>query len=594
VITTLLVAGFAVPTVAAAPAAVPKVVIVVGPAGAATPRYREEARSAAKLARRYTPDVTEIYSPNATWPAVKHALQGASLVIYMGHGNGWPSPYRDALYPPSQNGLGLNPAPDGDDATHQYFGESRIRASIKLAKDAVVLLNHLCYASGNSEPGVPEGTLEVARQRVDNFAAGFIAAGASAVVAEAYASPNHMVRSILGGSRSIESAWRNAPSANDNVMGFESERSRGYVAEMDPAHADSGFERSIVLREGLASSDVLRGARGSRAAAPPDGRPPIPSLVESGIKLTSPRFGGAVRATETVRFRLSYKIKDRDDLPDRLLASVRWDPLDGTSTAAPAATATPPAAATPVPEPTPAASAATPAQPQPAPAQPEPQATPAEPAPPSLDLVVPERLGDVVAPVKVRFTKKAIGFDVAVPSAPGRYRLTVTLHDAEGVAYDAATQAMVPVLIVRVSGDLDAEIVAPATTEFVASTRGTVDLWVANLGRKAWGHEGIRARDRVTPATFARVVARWVALDEGERAADAAGRATANAAALPVALAPGDVVPAALGVVAPSVPGAYLLVLDIVTPEDGSLVASGLEPTIVRVTVVAPPPEELD
>jgi hypothetical protein len=242
-----------------------------------------------------------------------------------------------------------------------------------------------------------------------------------------------------------------------------------------------------------------------------------------------------------------------------------------------------------VPDPTPAASAATPA-----PAEPEPGATPAEPAPPSLDLVVPERLGDVVAPVKVRFTKKAIGFDVAVPSAPGRYRLTVTLHDAEGVAYDAATQAMVPVLIVRVSGDLDAEIVAPATTEFVASTRGTVDLWVANLGRKAWGHEGIRARDRVTPATFARVVARWIALDESERAANAADSATASAAALPVALAPGDVVPAALGVIAPSVPGAYLLVLDIVTPDDGSLVASGLEPTIVRVAVVEPAPEELD
>jgi hypothetical protein len=121
-----------------------------------------------------------------------------------------------------------------------------------------------------------------------------------------------------------------------------------------------------------------------------------------------------------------------------------------------------------------------------------------------------------------------------------------------------------------------------------------VDLWVANLGRKAWGHEGIRARDRVTPATFARVVARWIALDESERAANAADSATASAAALPVALAPGDVVPAALGVIAPSVPGAYLLVLDIVTPDDGSLVASGLEPTIVRVAVVEPAPEELD
>ena len=35
----------------------------------------------------------KVYSPNATWSAVKAALQGASIVVYMGHGNGFPSPY---------------------------------------------------------------------------------------------------------------------------------------------------------------------------------------------------------------------------------------------------------------------------------------------------------------------------------------------------------------------------------------------------------------------------------------------------------------------------------------------------------------------
>jgi hypothetical protein len=110
---------------------VPKVVLVVGPAGGATDRYRAEARSAASLARRYTSDVTEIYSPDATWPVVKEALQGASVVVYMGHGNGWPSRYRDALYPPSQNGFGLNPTAGGGDGTHQYFGEGPIGESVR-------------------------------------------------------------------------------------------------------------------------------------------------------------------------------------------------------------------------------------------------------------------------------------------------------------------------------------------------------------------------------------------------------------------------------------------------------------------------------
>ncbi len=267
VLASLLLAGFIVPATGSAKVAaasvVPKVVVIVGPSGVATNRYRSEAVKAAALARTYTPDVTEIYSPNATWPAVRAALQGASLVIYMGHGNGWPSRYRDSLYPPSQNGFGLNPRAGTGDYTHQYFGEGPIAKSVKLAKDAVVLLNHLCYASGNTEPGLPEGTIVQARQRVDNFAAGFIKAGASAVIAEAYSSPNYMVRSILGGQRSIDSAWRNAPTRNRHAFAFESHRSPGFIAQMDPERSGSGFSRSIVLKSGLASADVRRGASGS-------------------------------------------------------------------------------------------------------------------------------------------------------------------------------------------------------------------------------------------------------------------------------------------------------------------------------------------
>src|SRR4029079_6270037 len=247
---------------------VPKVVLIVGPSGAATDRYRSEARAAASVARRYTLDVTEIYSPNATWPAVKDALQGASVVVYMGHGNGWPSPYRNTLYPPSQNGFGLNPSAGSGDDQHQYFGEGPIAASIDLAPNAVVLLNHLCYASGNTEPGLPEGTLDQAKQRVDNFAAGFIKAGGAAVGAEAYASPNSPLKAVLSGSRPIEAAWRGAPSANGHAFAFESQRSGNYLAEMDPERGTSGFSRSIVLRSGLAPSDVRRGARGSANAVP--------------------------------------------------------------------------------------------------------------------------------------------------------------------------------------------------------------------------------------------------------------------------------------------------------------------------------------
>ena len=251
----------------------PKVVFIVGPAGAATNGYRSQARAAAAIARKYTPDVIELYSPNATWPAVREALQGASLVVYMGHGNGWPSKYRDALYPPTQNGFGLNPKAGTGDYTHQYFGEASVGGQVKLAKNAIVLLNHLCYASGNTEPGLPEGNLDQAKQRVDNYAAGFIQAGASAVIAEAWSSPSYFVKTILSSNRSIQSAWSNAPSANRHRLAFKSERSDGYVAQMDTETATSGFTRSVVMKTGLALAGRPRrrggfGARRRLHAAP--------------------------------------------------------------------------------------------------------------------------------------------------------------------------------------------------------------------------------------------------------------------------------------------------------------------------------------
>ena len=138
---------------------------------------------------KLTPNVVKVYSPDATWPNVKAALQGASVVVYLGHGNGWPSIYRDALYPPTQNGFGLNPHAGAADS-HQYFGEEQIGDEIKLAQDAVVIFSHLCYASGNTEPGLAEGTLAQAQQRVDNYAAGFFRAGAGAVIADAYLAPD--------------------------------------------------------------------------------------------------------------------------------------------------------------------------------------------------------------------------------------------------------------------------------------------------------------------------------------------------------------------------------------------------------------------
>ena len=170
--------GMAVPTVAAESDA--KVVIIVG---ADTPQYLDDADELYAEAIRHTANVIKVYSPNATWSAVYAATTGANVVIYLGHGNGWPSPYTYDPNYTTKDGFGLNASAAGTHGNLKYYGEPSIR-SLKLAPGAIVFFHHLCYASGNSEPGQAQPSQSTARQRVDNYGSAFLAAGASAVIAE--------------------------------------------------------------------------------------------------------------------------------------------------------------------------------------------------------------------------------------------------------------------------------------------------------------------------------------------------------------------------------------------------------------------------
>ena len=171
----------------AADAAGPKVVIVVGPVGSLTASYISRAKEIAAQARGYGATVSEVYSPNATWARVKQVAQGANLFVYLGHGNGSPSPY-GPFNAKKMDGLGLNPYAGSGNTTTAYYGEYYVGRDIHLAANAVVILNHLCYASGNSEPGKGRPSRAVARTRVDNYGAGFLKAGARTVFAYGHSS----------------------------------------------------------------------------------------------------------------------------------------------------------------------------------------------------------------------------------------------------------------------------------------------------------------------------------------------------------------------------------------------------------------------
>ena len=166
-------------------AAAKKVVIVVGPVGSQTSDYRSDAKRYASYARSYGASVTEIYSPYATWTKVKNAAQGANILIYLGHGNGYPSPY-GSFQRYTKDGFGLNATSGNGNSNVKYWGEYYIDRDIQMAPNAVVILARLCYASGNSEWGSANPTKSTAIKRVDNYGAGFLRAGAKAVFAEGH------------------------------------------------------------------------------------------------------------------------------------------------------------------------------------------------------------------------------------------------------------------------------------------------------------------------------------------------------------------------------------------------------------------------
>jgi hypothetical protein len=546
----------------------PKVAIVVGPTGSATDYYRKLGNEAASAALKITPNVVRIYSPDATWSAVKQALNGASIVVYLGHGNGWPSRYRNELTPSTQNGMGLNPHAGAGDV-HQYFGEGRIAKEIKLAKDAVVVLSHLCYASGNSEPGLPEGTLETGQQRVDNYAAGFIKAGAAAVIAEGHMGPAYYVRSILAGKSTIDRIWRDSPTYHGHLLRFDSLRSPGYTAQMDPDRVSSGFYRSIVLRDGLAAANTLAGATRS-----PLGRdlPPLePTLAGLGMEFDAPDLASPPSAGSTTNFTFKVGAGDPSVLPAGIMVAVRWDSLSDPAATVPAAPATPAPAA---------------------PASPPASATPPL-TPDPVDLVSAEVPGEVVAPVAATRTANGISVPVTVPAKPGLYRLVGTIHGTDGVAYDASTQALMPALIVRVTGSLGARYDAPVAALATAGEPFKLHVTVTNFGADAWGVRAIRSDINgavKTPARRGTLIARWVSLS----GAPDASQAKEGTSVLPAGLAAGASMAVDFVLTTPKTAGDYLVLLDVITPDDGSLAGAGVPPGIIRVTVsesAATPPQ---
>ncbi len=179
-------------------------------------------------------DVYRVFFPHATWDEVLATVQGASLVAYFGHGYGWPS-NTVKLTENRQDGMGLNSFDGSSPAEVNYYGATLIRQDIRLAPHALVFLFGGCYTAGNGELGAPIPTLDVARQRVDNFASGWLAAGAAAVFALQWGTRFNYPDALANTDSTVDQLFASPREyVGWNELDFDSQRTAGAVSHLDP------------------------------------------------------------------------------------------------------------------------------------------------------------------------------------------------------------------------------------------------------------------------------------------------------------------------------------------------------------------------
>jgi hypothetical protein len=191
--TMLALAGAVLPLAAPAAADAPqaKVAIIVGPVGPKlTPSFLRFAEAAAAAAVRAGAKVERAYSPNATPERVEEITKGANIVIYFGHGTGYPNPYSKTKHPALVDGWGLQGpnahgthAAEVGDGTLKYYGEDWLKAHIHPAPGFVMIYSNTCYAAGSSEARLPKATEAEALAHVSNYSAPVFAMGGSAYFA---------------------------------------------------------------------------------------------------------------------------------------------------------------------------------------------------------------------------------------------------------------------------------------------------------------------------------------------------------------------------------------------------------------------------
>ena len=114
---------------------------------------------------------------------------------------------------------------------------------------------------------------------------------------------------------------------------------------------------------------------------------------------------------------------------------------------------------------------------------------------PEVDLVVPDPSARSSSLSARRTDQARPRARRRLPPEPGLYRLAFTLHTPEGVAYDAATQALLAPVLVRVGGALAVAYGAPQTLALATGSTTTSRSGCSTPGSASWAKD-VRPRRR--------------------------------------------------------------------------------------------------
>ena len=241
----------------AAPAG-PKVVIIVGATHGATRRTARRPNAAYAEASKYTSNVVKVYSPNATWAKVKAAVEGASIVIYMGHGNGWPSPYTyDPKYT-TKDGFGLNATAGRRRQQQQVLRravrrDARPRAERDRPAPPPVLRVGQLRARATRQPSVT-----TARKRARQLRRRVPQGGRAGRHRRRARGRRALPAGAVHDPPVDRGGVADAPNFNDHVERFASTRTAGATAYTDP---EARVERLLPLARRATRPDDRRGHR---------------------------------------------------------------------------------------------------------------------------------------------------------------------------------------------------------------------------------------------------------------------------------------------------------------------------------------------